>query len=150
MLPAYASGRKKLSSAGIGARSQAGVRWRSRAEHGRNGRVQSRQQLEQQIAIAVRYRNHAAAAAWSYSARRQVSRTSLSRLDHYERWAARAGVQLPVWRSGDAGAFTPDEIRLVAAVGSDHRRQNRAMCDRLGHAPCGHGCAGLWWVSWQI
>ena len=66
MFDACLGRRKKLSSSGIIARPQAGVGWRSRPKHGRDGRIQSSQQLEQRIAIAVRYRNHEAAVTWSY------------------------------------------------------------------------------------
>src|SRR5206468_6727638 len=119
MFAARVSRRKQLSSAGIGARSQARAGRRSGPEYWRDGRVQPRQQLEQHAAIAIRDGNYAAAATRSPARANYISRTSLSRLDNYQRWRACAGVQLPLWRPGNTGAFAPDEIRSASAVGSD-------------------------------
>src|SRR5713101_7052156 len=94
MFAARLGGRKQLSSAGIGARSQARAGRRSGSEHWRDGRVQPGQQLEQQAAIEIRDGNYATAAARSLARGNYVSRASLSRLDNHDRWRARVGVQL--------------------------------------------------------
>ena len=60
---------------------------------------------------------------------------------------ARARIQLPVRRSGNASHFAADEIRFVAAARSDHRRRDREMFDSMGSAAGGHGRAGFGWLS---
>ncbi len=71
------------------------------------------------LQFAIRDGNYAAAATRSPARGNYLSRTSLSRLDNYQRWRPCAGIQLPFRRPGNSGAFAPDEIRFAAAVGSD-------------------------------
>src|SRR5439155_22278087 len=97
MFAACAGGRKQLSSAGIGARSQARAGRRSGPEHWRDGRVQPCQQLEQEVTIEIRDGNYATVATRSPARGNHVSRTSLSRLDNYGRGRTRVRVQLPFW-----------------------------------------------------
>ena len=53
--------------------------------------------------------------------RKPLSRSSFSRPHDYGRWAASAGIQLPVRRSGDAGNPAASEIRSLAAASGDDR-----------------------------
>src|ERR1700730_13016355 len=119
MFAARAGGWWKLSSPRVGARSKARFRWRSRSEHGRDGRIQSGEQLEHAAPITVRRRNHAAAVAPLGRRKNSVSRAALSRVDDHESGGARPRIQLPVWWSGDTSAFAADEIGSIAAPRSD-------------------------------
>src|SRR4030095_4819961 len=97
-----------------------------------HGRVQPGQQLERAAPVEAREGSHEAAPAWIGEGRNCLSWTFVSRNNAHERRTARARVQLPLWRSGNAGALAALEVRSSAAPGSDDRRQDRQLQDRVG------------------
>ncbi len=141
---------EELSAAGIRARSQAGLRWRSRAEHRRDGRVQSGQQLERRVAIAIRRKYHAAAAARFGRRGNYISRFALSRLDDHGEGARVLEFNC---RFGDpeTQAILPrmksDLLPLLEAT-IDGKIDNYAI--EWDAARIGHSCARFGRLSWQI
>src|SRR5581483_2555173 len=110
MLAARAGGREELSFAGIRPRLQARAGRRPGPEHRRDGRLQPGQQLESRAEIAIRNGDHATTVARSSTRAGGVPRIALSGADDYRRGPARAGVQLSLRRSGNAGPFAAVEI----------------------------------------
>src|ERR1700730_199884 len=150
MFDPRAARRKKLSPPRIGTGSQARVRWGRRSEHWWHGRVQSGGQLERAPSVQARKGSDETAASRLGEGKDYLSRTSVSGADDHQRRRARARIQLPLWRSGDAGAFATNEIRSVAIIGSNDRRQDRQMRDRLGQTRFGDRRARFGRLSGQI